>query len=181
MNLRSRYFKVLYVVVAIADLLAFSRVTGLSLMATGIGTALVFLGIIYHDRNSGIIGVLIVAVAAAGSVYYDDFTQSGQILSGIVGTLAPVFALTWIALAAPEREEEQSRLPRASILVSTAYILVSIWAAPLCILAIGIMVPSLSIRVGTMTQGAIVLLVAVTGGVLLTYRTEEPTRAGAGD
>jgi hypothetical protein len=72
-------------------------------------------------------------------------------------------------------EEPEHRMPilRRPLLISLGFAMLCAWAIPIVSLLISLFSATLSIRLDSMTEAAIMLLVTIAGAILLIYRPME--------
>jgi len=158
------------VLAAVADILVFSTASPLTIFLAGIGAAMIAIGINYSFKPSSFIGLSMLAVTAALGMEIPSLTDISTLVVAIVGLLLPVFFLAMLALAS---EEPEHRMPimRRPLLLSLGFAMLCVWAVPIVSILVSLFAPTLSVRLTPMTEAAVVLLAAIAGGVLLTYRT----------
>jgi hypothetical protein len=166
----------LLLAIAVVDLLVFSRLTGLSILASALGSVMILLGIAYNYRLASALGLLVISVGAGASITITTLTDVSTVLTAFLGLLLPLFLLAYIALSADEGEAPPP-LARRPILVSVGYMTGCILSAPVAILLLGVLTPGVALRVVTMTEMGIVLVTATTLGIVLSYR--EPRKSVA--
>ena len=166
-SLRTRIVLLLLVT---ADLMAFSRITLLPLIAMAIGAATILLGIVSSYRIASMIGLLVVVTTAAASIEIPSLIELGAIMTAIVALLLPVLTLIWLALSVEEGERQQVSLRKIPAGIALAYALVCVWSAPLAILVLSLFAPTVSMRVDILAEISIMLVATIGGGVLLLRR-----------
>lgn len=164
-------------IAAVADLIVFSQHSLLVILAQIVGAALVLLGMLYAYRPSSVAGLLIAATASAAAINLPSLLEVGQVITGILSLAIPAFILTWIALSAEEGESRDVILLKRPAMVALTYALICLWSAPLVILFVGLLRPTISARTTSTTEIAIIMITTIVGGVLLTRYM--PAAAGA--
>lgn len=164
------------VIAVAADIMVFSRISALPLIATAAGTAMILLGIEYSYRPASLAGLLAVVIAAASSVEIPTLLELGMILTALIALLIPVLLLIWLALSAEEGEEQQVSLMTKPGAISLGYALACLWAVPIALLIVSLLTPTLSMRITIITEAAIILIATIAGGILLTRRRPAITK-----
>ena len=166
-SLRARIVLLLLVT---ADLMIFSRITLLPLIAMAIGAATILLGIVSSYRITSVIGLLVVMTTAAASIEIPSLLELGAIVTAIIALLLPVLTLIWLALSVEEGEKQQVSVRKIPAGVALAYALVCVWSAPLAVLVLSLFAPTVSMRVDILAEISIMLVATIGGGVLLLRR-----------
>lgn len=166
-SLRTRIVLLLLVTV---DLMIFSRITLLPLIAMAIGAATILLGIVSSYRIASVIGLLVVVTTAAASIEIPSLLELGAILTAIIALILPVLVLIWLALSVEEGERQQASVRKVPAGVALAYALVCVWSAPLAVLVLSLFAPTVSMRVDILAEISIMLVATIGGGVLLLRR-----------
>ena len=164
-----RWARIAIVVLADADLLVFARATPLTLMVLGVGTILIFLGLIYEYKPASFLGLLISSAGAAASIEITTLTEISTVLTAIVGLLVPVSLLIWLTLSVEEGEGGAS-ITKKPVLIAASYSLLCVWSVPVTTLVLGLFVPTLSMSISAMTEAAIMLMAVIVGAVILTRK-----------
>ena len=165
------------VVVAVADMLVFARATGITLIAMGIGTATVFLGSLYSYRVASGIGVLTICGAAANAIEITTLTDIGGLMTAALGIVVPVVVLALVSLSAEKEDIRIMVVRRGPVLRVLAYVLGCLFAVPVAAVLISVAAPGVSMRLPTMAESAILLVVTIAAGVVLTWREPRATAA----
>lgn len=166
-SLRTRIVLLLLIT---ADLMAFSRITLLPLIAITIGAAAVMLGIVSSYRIASVLGMLVVIVTAAASVEIASLLELNAILTAIVALLLPIMILIWLALSAEEGERQQVLFRRKPGVIALAFGVICIWSAPLTMLTISFFAPAVAMRADILTEISIMLVVTIAGAIVLLRR-----------
>ena len=167
MNLTMKYLRMLIVVIAVADILVFSKASGLILLTMGVGATTIFMGILFAYRPASAIGAIIVAIGAASSIEIPTLTEVSPLLTAIFGLLIPIFILVPVATSIEQGELRGSILKRKPAIASALYLLGCIFSVPVTVFLLSLFSPELSTRSSTMAESAILLLIAITGAVIV--------------
>jgi len=167
------------VVAVAADIMIFSRITTLPLIAIAVGTAMVLLGIEYSYRVASFAGLLVVAATGGASVEITSLLELDTILTAMIGLLIPILVLVWLALSAEEGERQQVSVMKRPAAISLGYAFFCVWSVPIVILIMSLLIPTISMRITTITEAAIILIATIAGGVLLTRRKPAIARPSA--
>jgi hypothetical protein len=155
-------------IVAVVDLAVFSQHSVLVILAQAIGAALILLGMFYDYRPSSLTGLLIVATASAAAIELPSLLEVGQILTAIVSLAIPTFVLTWLALSAEEGESTDVLLLKRPATTALVFALVCLFSAPIVILVMSLLAPTISTRITPITEMAIILTATIVGTIVLT-------------
>jgi hypothetical protein len=155
-------------IVAVVDLAVFSQHSVLVILAQAIGAALILLGMFYDYRPSSLTGLLIVATASAAAIELPSLLEVGQILTAIVSLAIPTFVLTWLALSAEEGESTDVLLLKRPATTALAFALMCLFSAPIVILVMSLLAPTISTRITPITEMAIILTATIVGTIVLT-------------
>lgn len=166
-SLRTR---ILLLLLVTADLMVFSRITLLPLIAMAIGAATIMLGIVSLYRIASVFGLLVVISTAAASIEIPSLLELGAILTAIIALLLPVMTIIWLALSVEEGENQQVSFRRRPGAIALIFALVCIWSTPLVILTLSFFAPTVSTRVDIFTEISILLVVTIAGAVLMLRR-----------
>jgi hypothetical protein len=166
----SRRVRLLMAIVAVVDLAVFSQHSILVILAQAIGAALILLGMFYDYRPSSVTGLLIVATASAAAIELPSLLEVGQILTAIVSLAIPTFVLTWLALSAEEGESTDVLLLKRPATTALIFALVCLFSAPIVVLVMSLMAPTISTRITPTTEMAIILIATTVGTIVLTRR-----------
>jgi len=158
------------VVAVAADIMVFSRITTLPLIAIAAGTAMVLLGIEYSYRQASFAGFLVVAVTGGASIEITSLLELSIILTAMIGLLIPILILAWLALSSEEGERQQIFVMKRPAAISLGYAFVCLWSVPIVIFIMSLLIPTISMRITTITEAAIILIANIAGGVFLTRR-----------
>jgi len=173
-SLRTR---ILLLLLVTADLMVFSRITLLPLIAMAIGSATIILGIVSMYRIASVFGLLVVIATAAASIEIPSLLELGAILTAIVALLLPIMTIIWLALSVEEGESQQVSFRKRPGAIALLFALLCIWSAPLLILVLSFFAPSVSMRLDTLAEISILLVATIVGSVLMFRR--RPTQAVA--
>ena len=166
----SRRFRLLMAIVAVSDLVVFSQHSILVILAQAIGAALILLGIVYNYRPSSLTGLLIVATASAAAIELPSLLGVGQLLTAIVSLAIPTFVLTWLALSAEEGASTNVLLLKRPATTALVFALVSLSSAPIMVLIMSLLTPTMSTRITPTAEIAITLVATIVGTIVLTRR-----------
>lgn len=171
-----RRVRLLMAIVAVIDLAVFSQHSILVILAQAIGAALILLGMFYDYRPSSLTGLLIVATASAAAIELPSLLEVGQILTAIVSLAIPTFVLTWLALSAEEGESTDVLLLKRPATTALVFALVCLFSAPLVVLVMSLLAPTISTRITPTTEMAIILIATTVGTIVLTRRASAAAR-----
>ena len=155
---------------ALGDLLLFSHATILTLIALGIGAAMILLGILNSYKPASVVGLIIVAIGAAGSMQLSTLLEIGAILTALIGLAVPLLLLTWTALSVEEEEPKEAFITKTPLIAALTYALLCLWTPSLVLLVMGFAIPTVSMRATATTEIAIMLVAVIIGGMILTRR-----------
>ena len=153
-------------ILVIADMMAFSRLTLIPLIAMAIGGATILLGIVSSYRVASVLGLLVVITTAAASVELTSLLELGAIITAIVVLLLPILTLAWLALSAEEGDKQQVSIRRRPAIVALIFAIVCIWSAPLSVLVLSFFAPTVSMRVDILAEISIMLVATIAGAAL---------------
>jgi hypothetical protein len=163
-------------IVAIVDLAVFSQHSVLVILAQTIGAALILLGMFYDYRPSSLTGLLIVATASAAAIELPSLLEVDLILTAIVSMAIPMFVLTWLALSAEEGETTDVLLLKRPATIALVFALVCLSSAPIMVLVMNLLAPTISMRITPTTEIAIILIATTAGSIVLTRRASAAAR-----
>ena len=172
----SRRVRLLMAIMAVVDLAVFSQHGILVILAHAIGAALILLGMFYAYRPSSLTGLLVVATASAAAIELPSLLEVGQILTAIVSLAIPTFVLTWLALSAEEGESTDVLLLKRPATTALVFALVCLFSAPIVVLAMSLLAPTVSTRITPTTEMAIMLMATTVGTIVLTRRASAAAR-----
>jgi len=172
----SRRVRLLMAIVAVVDLAVFSQHSILVILAQVIGAALILLGIFYDYRPSSLAGLLIVATASAAAIELPSLLEVGLIITAIVSLAIPTFVLTWLALSAEEGESTSVLLLKKPATTALIFALVCLLSAPIVVLGMSLLAPTISTRITPTTEMAIILVATIVGTLVLTRRVSSGAR-----
>jgi len=172
----SRRVRLLMAIVAVIDLAVFSQHSILVILAQAIGAALILVGIFYDYRPSSLTGLLIVATASAAAIELPSLLEVGQILTAIVSLAVPTFVLTWLALSAEEGESTDVLLLKKPATTAMVFAVVCLFSAPIVVLVMSLLAPTISARITPTTEIAIILIATTVGTIVLTRRASTAAR-----
>jgi hypothetical protein len=172
----SKRVRLLMAIVGVVDLAVFSQHSILVILAQAIGAALIILGIFYDYRPSSLTGLLIVATASAAAIELPSLLAVGQILTAIVSLAIPMFVLTWLALSAEEGESTDVLLLKRPATTALVFALVCLFSAPIVVLIMSLLAPTISTRITPTTEMAIILIATTVGTIVLTRRASAAAR-----
>ena len=172
----SRRVRFLMAIVAVVDLVVFSQHSILVILAQVIGAALILLGMLYDYRPSSLTGLLIVATASAAAIELPSLLEVGQIFTAIVSLAVPTFVLTWLALSAEEGESTDVLLLKRPATTALVFAVVCLFSAPIVVLVMSLLAPTISTRITPTTEIAIILIATTVGTIVLTRRAPAAAR-----
>ena len=172
----SRRVRLLMAIVAVVDLVVFSQHSILVILAQVIGAALILLGMLYDYRPSSLTGLLIVATASAAAIALPSLLEVGQIFTAIVSLAVPTFVLTWLALSAEEGESTDVLLLKRPATTALVFAVVCLFSAPIVVLVMSLLAPTISTRITPTTEIAIILIATTVGTIVLTRRAPAAAR-----
>jgi hypothetical protein len=170
----SDVYKAIVVAILIADISVFSEVTMITLLTLVLGGIMILLGIFFLYRPSALLGTLVVAVGGASSMQFTSILDVGTVLTAFIGLLLPVLLLSLHALGVESEEIGKMAMKSRPALTAVLFGAICILSAPLVSAGISIFMPTMSMRLSTMSEIAIMLLVTVAGVLYLTRHS--PTR-----
>ena len=149
-------------------MLLFSKVTFSTLVPLLVGIMLILLGVVIAYRPSSVLGLLIVLTASALASDVGTLTDIGGVLTATVAIYVPSLVMAWAALSCEPGEPYELRVYRgasARLLAMAAACLLSV---PLFAVCVGLVLPTASMGVSTMTEMSVILLAAVATVLVLT-------------
>ncbi len=166
----SRWLRIAVIILATADLMAFSRLTIFPLLGVIIGIVAMFLGLVYTYRPASVVGMLVVAIAASASISIPSLLTIGDLLTAIVGLLFPLLMLIWIALSAEEGDNQQVAVLRKAVYISVGYSLICLWSAPIAVLVISLFSPTIAMSISTLGEIAIIMVATIISSLIVLRR-----------
>jgi hypothetical protein len=163
--------KVLVVATMLTAMSVFTRATPLTLIALVLGGVLVVLGSLYSYKPGATTGVVIVAIGAASSIQLDSLLEVSTMLTAILGLLVPLFLLALHALGGEQGDVRAMSNRSRPAITALSFCLGCVLFTPLAIGLMGLILPTMTIRLSGTAETAIVLLVLAVGSILLTRRT----------
>jgi hypothetical protein len=154
----------------------FSQHSILVILAQAMGAVLMVLGLLSSYRPSSLVGLLLTATGSASAIDLPSLLEIGQIITAIASLAIPMFILTWVALSAEEGETTDVLLLKRPAIIAVVYAMICLLSAPLVILVTSLLAPTTSMRVTSMTEIAVILIVTVAGAIALTRRVPETAR-----
>lgn len=174
MTARSDFYKAFVVAVLITDISVFSEVTMITMLSLVLGGIMILLGIFYAYRPSAFLGTLVVAIGGASSMQLASVLDVGAVLTAFIGLLLPVLLLTLHALGVESEEIGNMSMKARPALFALMFGGLCILSAPLVSASISIFMPTMAMRLSTISEVAIMLLATVAGTLYLTRR--RPTK-----
>jgi hypothetical protein len=159
--------------VASIDLVIFSQHSLLIIVAQAMSTVLILLGLQFSYRPSSLLGLLLTATASASAIAIPSLLEVGEILTAILSMAIPMFVLTWLALSAEEGESTDVILLKRPAIVALAFAIICLFSAPIVILVMSMIVPTISMRASPLTEISIILIITIAGAIALTRRVPE--------
>lgn len=175
----SKGARMILVVAAAADIMVFSRITTLPLIAIVVGTAMALLGIEYSYRPASFAGLLVMAMTGAASIEITSFLELDAVLTAMIGLLIPVLVLAWLALSAEEGERQQVSVMKKPAAISLGYVFTCLWSVPIVIFIMSLLIPTTSMRITMIAEVAIITIVTIAGGLFLARRRPAISRPSA--
>lgn len=169
----TRELKIGLTFVAIALLLMFSSIGTSTLLGMVVAAALIVLGVVSYSRPTGVIGLLIASGSAAASLGQQSLTVVGNLLNMVIGLLAPVLILAWVALSA-EEQQGPILVRRKPAILTAIYAAACMLSVGLVALSLGVLSPSISVGMPALMEISIILLTATLGVILLTSGNPRP-------
>ncbi len=166
----SRWQRIVVLLLTVADLMLFSRLTIMPLVAIVIGVFTMFLGLEFSYRPASVVGMLVVAITVSASIAISSLITIGAILTAMLGLLLPLVMLIWIALSAEEGDTQSVAVVRRAAVLSVGYALVCIWSAPLTILVVSLFTPTIAMSASTLAEIAIILVATIAGAIIALRR-----------
>jgi hypothetical protein len=167
-------FKTLDVAVAalaIVDLALFSDMTALTLVAYLIGAFGLVLGILYSYRPSSVIGVLVIGAAAAASMESTTILDASPLIAAIIGLVAPVSAISWIALSVQEEGSPEFWPPRRTVALSAVYASAILAVTPVSLFLLSILFPGVISRLTAVSEVSIMIIALIISTLFLTRQS----------
>lgn len=170
-----KWFRMILLIVAALTILLFSNLVAITIILIITGTILVMLGIAIVYRPTSAIGLLLVAIGAAMSVQLESLTEMRMFIVAVIGLFVPIFIISWVALSPKIEGTSQPVLIRKPVLITVLYASICLVSVPAVVFLVSLFLPTMSMRISIMTEMAIILLVAIGGAVILTFRNPRPT------
>jgi hypothetical protein len=170
--------KVLVVATMLTAMSVFTRATPLTLIALVLGGVLVVLGSLYSYKPGATTGVVIVAIGAASSIQLDSLLEVSTMLTAILGLLIPLFLLALHALGTEQGDVRTMSIKIKPAIAALSFCFACILITPLAIGLMGLILPTMTVRLSGTAETAIVLLALAVGSMLLTRRTSEKKTIG---
>jgi len=158
------------VIAMVAEMLIFTRATGLTLIAMTVGTATTLMGMMYFYRQAAAIGILIISGAAAAAIEITSLTEVSTLLTATFGMVIPVIVLMLDALSAELDESTKIVVRRGPVLRIVGFVAASMISVPLVAFLTSIVAPGVATRLPVLTEAAIILVVAIAALTALTWR-----------
>lgn len=149
-------------------MLVFSKVTFSTLVPMLVGILLVLLGVVIAYRPSSVLGLLIVLTASALASDVGTLTDIGGVLTAAVTLFIPSLLMAWAALSSEPGEPYDLRVRTRAFVRLLAMAAACVLCVPIFAVCVGIVLPTASMGVSTMTEMSVLLLAAVTAALLLT-------------
>ena len=157
-------------------MLVFSKVTFSTLVPMLVGIMLVLLGVAIAYRPSSVLGLLIVLTASALASDVATLTDIGGVLTATVTLFIPSLLMAWAALSSEPGDPYALRVRKRASVRLLAMAAACTFCVPAFAVCVGIVLPTASMGVSTMTEMSVLLLAAVTTALLLT-RSAPATKA----
>ena len=136
-------------------------------------------GLLTTYRPAAAIGLLAAATGATVMVEFESVAELNIFIGSITVLFVPVFIISWIALSSEEEDAPFEFKPERKAVLSTAiYASLCLASAPAVVFILGIFSPSISIRMSLMSEIAIMLVAAIAGAIILTYKRKRPSVQG---
>jgi len=177
MSNRAAYSRIAVFALALASLLAFSRMTVEALAAMSFGAAIMLIGMAVYYRLAAVAGMLVMTISVAYCVSIETLAEVSMVFTSLLGLVLPSALLIWLAVTADTGA--QFRLPRMErpFALSGLYLLFCVVSVPFVLAVTGLVYPSVVSRLEGLAEVSIVLVVAAIGAVSLGLA--EPDRAKA--
>ena len=160
--------RVLLSLVLVIDLMLFSSMTGLTIIAMVVGAIAIILGMGYSYKPAAVIGLLIVSITAAAAMELSTLLETSTFISGIFGLLVPVVFLSWLVLSAEEETSANISIAREPTIASLIFAVLCVASVPLIMFVMNLLVPTITMRVTASVEIAVLAIVTIVGGVYLT-------------
>ena len=160
-------------VASLVLILVFCSMNTYTLFLLALGAGIMALAFFSYYRPGAVLGLLLVAIAAAESMEVDTLVEARMLLTAVIGLMLPVALLTQFALSSEVEVRSQFR-QRTPAVVAGAYAVICVCSVPITVAAVGLMFPSVTAKFSVLTEAAIVLLFVSIGATLLTSRRVGP-------
>lgn len=167
--------------VVVADMLAFSRATLVTLVVSSLGTAMIMIGLYFAYRPAAALGMLVVVATAASSMEFVSILTVGELLSASLGLLLPACLLAWLSLTAEDEGAIEPSMARMPALLTALYALICVLSAPVFLLLLGLVSPTMSATISTVTESALMLVTAALVGLAFASRAPRPKKASGAE
>lgn len=170
MKALSNRLRVVLALMAVSDLMVFSEMTMLGLIAMAAGTAIMLLGMTYSDRQVSVIGGLVASGTAAASIDLTTLLELRTLLTAAAGLLIPSALIAWLALTSEGAGRGDELATSRPFILASAYGVLCLLSVPLVVLAISVFSHGVSMSVTTMTEISILLVAEIAGFMIILTR-----------
>lgn len=170
MTIPYRWLRVMILIVAVGDMLAFSRVVASTLIFYAIGTVMILLGLAYFYRPASVIGLIVVSAVAASAMSLTTVSTVSSLLTALLGLFVPAVAIAVIAFSAEVEGPLMASVQKKPLALSMLLGMMCIMSAPVAILVIALLFPPVSTNLNTISEVAIILTTTAAVGTAVTSR-----------
>jgi hypothetical protein len=157
--------------IAIVDLALFSDMSALTLVAYLIGAFGLVLGIFYSYRPSSVIGALVIGAAAAASMESATILDASPLMAAIIGLIAPMAAISWIALSVQEEGSPEFLPPRRTVTLSAVYASAILAVTPASLFLLSILFPGVITRLTAVSEVSVMMIALIISSLFLTRQS----------
>ena len=160
-------------IVAIIDLLIFANANPMTILAVGVGTVVLLMGMAYNYRPAAVLGMLITVIGATSAIQVATLLEVGSMMTAILGLLIPTSILIWLALSSDEGEDLDVHPASRSMWINAAFMLGCLLSAPVVVVIVSLLAPGVSMRMTAVSEIAILLVTAAILGTAITLRADK--------
>ncbi len=146
----------------------FSILSVFTILALGIGTVVIVLGMMYGYRPAAVIGLMILAGISAAALHLETILAANVLMTAVLGRLIPLLVIAVLSLMA---DEPDLRVTIPTIRPFTIALILGsgcLFAAPVFGLILGLINPAFTTSLNLMNEIGIMMLISVIGAIVVT-------------
>ncbi len=173
------HLKIAATVASASVMLIFTEVTLSTLIPILVGVSLIILSVGMSYRPPAVVGILTILAVSALATDIATLTDARNLFAATVSLYVPSLIMMWAALSAERDDDYELRMmtrPFGRFVIAAIVCLLSV---PVFAVVLGILQPSMSMRLSTMAEMSLLLLVTSTTAFLLARSSPDSLNAEA--